>query len=71
MGVTKSILQTFVGFFVFEGVKLHPVNITGLFINILGGLVYAYVKYKERSSPPGAENRKIDASVSNSKKFIV
>lgn len=47
VGVSKSILQTIIGFFTFGGVKFHPVNVTGLVLNILGGVVYTYVKFRE------------------------
>ena len=31
VGVAKAVLQTFIGFFVFGGVKFHPLNIFGNF----------------------------------------
>ncbi len=47
VGVSKSILQTVIGFFTFGGVKFHPLNILGLALNTLGGCIYSYVKYNE------------------------
>lgn len=47
VGVSKSILQTILGFFTFGGVKFHPLNISGLVLNILGGVLYTYVKQLE------------------------
>merc|ERR1719510_2447340 len=49
VGVAKSALQTIIGFFTFGGVKFHPLNITGLILNLLGGVLYSYAKYKDGS----------------------
>jgi len=48
IGVSKSVIQTILGFFTFGGVKFHPLNISGLILNILGGLLYTYVKQSEK-----------------------
>jgi len=47
VGVPKSFLQTIIGFFTFGGVPYHPLNIAGLAINLTGGVLYTYTKYKE------------------------
>merc|ERR1719228_827845 len=47
VGVGKSVLQTIIGFFTFGGVRFHPINIIGLFLNTCGGILYSYVKYHE------------------------
>ena len=47
VGVGKSVLQTVIGFFTFGGVRFHPINIIGLFLNTCGGALYSYVKYHE------------------------
>ncbi|XP_042858259.1 UDP-galactose/UDP-glucose transporter 7-like [Penaeus japonicus] len=47
VGVIKSVLQTVIGFFVFGGIVFHPVNITGIILNTIGGFMYTYTKYKE------------------------
>ncbi|XP_023323853.1 UDP-galactose/UDP-glucose transporter 7 [Eurytemora carolleeae] len=47
VGHCKSVIQTVLGFYTFGGVKFHPLNIAGLVMNILGGVVYAYVKQME------------------------
>ncbi|XP_064078185.1 uncharacterized protein LOC135195711 isoform X1 [Macrobrachium nipponense] len=47
VSVAKSVIQTLVGFFVFGGVKYHPLNITGIVMNTTGGVLYTYTKYKE------------------------
>jgi solute carrier family 35 protein len=47
VGHAKSIIQTILGFYTFGGVKFHPLNVAGLVMNILGGMVYAYVKRME------------------------
>jgi len=51
VGVNKAIIQTIIGFFTFGGVKFHPLNVSGLVLNILGGVVYTYVKHKQRPRP--------------------
>jgi hypothetical protein len=48
ISVAKSVIQTVLGFFTFGGVKFHPLNITGLAMNIMGGIIYTYVKQKEK-----------------------
>jgi len=53
VGVAKSVLQTVIGFQVFGGVPFHVVNVTGLVLNLCGGLLYTFAKHKEtRSHPP-------------------
>ncbi|XP_047473733.1 UDP-galactose/UDP-glucose transporter 7-like isoform X1 [Penaeus chinensis] len=47
VSVAKSVIQTLVGFFVFGGVKYHPLNITGIVMNTVGGFMYTYTKYQE------------------------
>ncbi|KAF2359193.1 hypothetical protein FHG87_010052 [Trinorchestia longiramus] len=49
VGVAKTTFQTAIGFFTFGGVRFHPLNVTGIFMNTLGGFLYAYVKYKEKN----------------------
>ena len=46
--VGKSVVQTIIGFFTFGGVQFHPLNIIGVILNICGGALYSYVKYRER-----------------------
>lgn len=48
LSVGKSVIQTVLGFFTFGGVKFHPLNITGLVMNILGGVIFTYVKQLEK-----------------------
>jgi len=50
VGVAKSVFQTLIGFFTFGGVPYHPLNITGIFLNLCGGFLYTYTKYKERKT---------------------
>lgn len=47
VSVAKSVIQTLVGFFVFGGVKYHPLNIAGIVMNTTGGFIYTYTKFKE------------------------
>jgi len=57
VGVSKSILQTILGFFTFGGVKFHPLNISGLILNILGGILYSYVKQMEGKKKNGGSSK--------------
>merc|ERR1712142_1004990 len=50
VGVPKSFLQTIIGFFTFGGVPYNPLNITGLAINLAGGVLYTYSKYRENGA---------------------
>ncbi|XP_071545782.1 uncharacterized protein [Panulirus ornatus] len=52
VAVAKSAIQTLVGFFVFGGVKYHPLNITGIVMNMVGGFMYSYTKYQESKKSP-------------------
>ncbi|KAG1670845.1 UDP-galactose/UDP-glucose transporter 7 [Nymphon striatum] len=47
VGVIKSVLQTAIGFFTFGGVKILPLNATGITMNLIGGILYTYAKYNE------------------------
>merc|ERR1712223_601344 len=47
VGVAKSVLQTVIGLFTFGGVRFHPLNVIGLVMNIVGGVLYSYVKYRD------------------------
>lgn len=49
VGVSKSVIQTIVGFFTFGGVKFHPLNVLGLVMNIFGGIIYTYIKNLEKN----------------------
>ena len=49
VGVSKSVIQTVVGFFTFGGVQFHPLNILGLVMNIFGGIIYTYIKNLEKN----------------------
>lgn len=46
-GVLKSMAQTAVGLFTFEGISANIPMISGLIVNILGGLLYTYAKHIE------------------------
>ncbi|XP_076046523.1 uncharacterized protein LOC143028396 isoform X5 [Oratosquilla oratoria] len=48
VGIPKSIIQTVVGFFVFGGVKYHPVNIIGIVMNTFGCVLYSCAKWEEQ-----------------------
>ena len=59
VGVGKSVIQTIIGFFAFGGVTFHPLNVTGLALNLLGGAIYSYAKLEETNS---AKNNGINSS---------
>ena len=61
VGVSKSVIQTVVGFFTFGGVQFHPLNILGLVMNIFGGIIYTYIKNMEKSRK--SHNQKYGGSV--------
>jgi len=48
VSVAKSVIQTVLGFFTFGGVQFHPLNIVGLVMNIMGGIIFTYVKQLEK-----------------------
>ncbi|KAK3879302.1 hypothetical protein Pcinc_016131 [Petrolisthes cinctipes] len=48
VGVIKSVLQTVIGFFAFGGISYHPVNVAGIILNLTGGVLYTYAKYKDQ-----------------------
>jgi len=59
ISVAKSVIQTVVGFFTFGGVQFHPLNIAGLVMNILGGVIYTYVKQFEKSKQIARRSSKL------------
>lgn len=52
-GVLKSVAQTAVGLFTFEGITANISMISGLIVNILGGLLYTYAKHIESKKKNG------------------
>ncbi|XP_045605830.1 uncharacterized protein [Procambarus clarkii] len=50
VGVSKSVLQTFIGFFTFGGVIFDAVNIAGIALNTCGGVLYTYAKYEDQKT---------------------
>merc|ERR550519_505254 len=60
VGVSKSVIQTVVGFFTFGGVQFHPLNILGLCLNVFGGFLYTYVKHMEKRLKKDPINGKDD-----------
>ncbi|CAM1313144.1 SLC35D3 (predicted) [Pycnogonum litorale] len=48
VGVMKSVIQTAIGFFTFGGVKVLPINFTGIILNLIGGCLYTYGKYRDK-----------------------
>ncbi|BDA44780.1 UDP-N-acetylglucosamine/UDP-glucose/GDP-mannose transporter [Coccomyxa sp. Obi] len=48
VGVLKGAVATLLGFFLLGGVEFHPLNVTGILINTLGGTWYTLIKYQQR-----------------------
>jgi len=48
LGQLKTVLSTFFGLFAFGGVDMRFLNLLGLCVNTLGGLLYAWFKYLEQ-----------------------
>ncbi|CAD5123760.1 unnamed protein product [Dimorphilus gyrociliatus] len=46
-GVLKSVAQTAIGWFTFEGISANFPIVSGICINIFGGLLYTYAKHVE------------------------
>ncbi|XP_035221121.1 UDP-galactose/UDP-glucose transporter 7-like isoform X2 [Stegodyphus dumicola] len=47
VGILKSVLQTVIGLFTFGGIKLNLTNAFGISLNLFGGILYSYSKYKQ------------------------
>lgn len=45
-GTIKTIVQTIIGMFTFGGINLNVFTIVGISMNLCGGVVYTYVKYR-------------------------
>jgi len=55
VGVVKNCLQTVLGFFLLGGVAFHALNVVGLVMNSVGGILYIYVKTQQNitnTKPP-------------------
>jgi len=63
ISVAKSVIQTVLGFFTFGGVKFHPLNITGLVMNILGGVIFSYVKQLEAGRSERRKSRSLENGI--------
>jgi len=50
VGVVKSVLTTFIGFFTFGGVPVTFLTVFGIFLNTFGGILYSYAKYVEKKA---------------------
>ena len=47
VGTLKSVAQTTMGMFTFGGVSINPALLTGVTMNLTGGIYYTYAKYLE------------------------
>lgn len=50
VGVLKGVGSTVLGFVLLGGVDVHGLNVAGLVINTLGGILYSIVKYREKKA---------------------
>jgi len=62
VGTLKSVAQTTMGMFTFGGVTINPALLTGVIMNLTGGIFYTYSKYRE--SQKAKEMKKTMSSVS-------
>ena len=46
-GTLKSIVQTAIGMFTFGGVSINILTVTGISVNLFGGVLYTYTKYQQ------------------------
>ena len=46
-GTLKSIVQTAIGMFTFGGISINTYTITGICLNLTGGMGYSFTKWKE------------------------
>lgn len=47
VGTLKSVAQTTIGMFTFGGVSFNPYLLTGVAMNLTGGIFYTYAKYTD------------------------
>merc|ERR1719192_588290 len=66
VGVSKSVIQTVVGFFTFGGVQFHPLNILGLVMNIFGGIIYTYIKNMEKNRKSHSQKYSVEDGFNSS-----
>ncbi|ELU16612.1 hypothetical protein CAPTEDRAFT_101209 [Capitella teleta] len=45
-GTVKTIIQTIIGFFTFGGMAVNLFTISGITVNLCGGVIYTYTKYR-------------------------
>ncbi|XP_057303238.1 uncharacterized protein LOC130640731 [Hydractinia symbiolongicarpus] len=50
VGVIKGVITTIIGFFTFGGVHFTFLAVGGVTLNAIGGVLYTYVKYKEKKN---------------------
>ena len=48
VGVVKGVITSIIGFFTFGGVRPTPLTVSGVALNAAGGILYTYIKYRER-----------------------
>lgn len=44
----QGVVATVLGFFLLGGVQFHPLNVTGIALNTVGGTWYTMIKYQQR-----------------------
>lgn len=64
VGVLKGVLSTVLGFFLLGGVKFNLLNVLGISMNTVGGVMYTIVKYKRKALEMKKANGKdLEASI--------
>lgn len=66
-GVLKSIATTVVGMFTFGGISLNVFTISGIIVNLVGGIMYSFVKYLEGREKSLSKSKSF-ANIMNSNK---
>ena len=46
-GALKSIVQTIIGMFTFGGISINIFTLSGIVINLTGGVIYSVAKFKD------------------------
>ena len=56
-GTLKGVVQAVIGLFAFGGMSMNIFSMTGLFINISGGVLYSYAKFKDNQARQMAKSK--------------
>jgi hypothetical protein len=65
VGVLKSILQIFVGMFVFDRLPINANTVTGILLSLVAGTMFSYFEYTAKKSKSVASMKNIDCEQKN------